>query len=122
MEHLNTLALGLLAANIAFIGADLAAQADLGHRWWWPIPGFVVSAAICVLTCGSTAKVGLGPSPVDFYNSYGATPTAQANAALLALLGKAIDDAPERQKKATFTGAFFVLFATMLACLVIFLA
>lgn len=119
-EHLDTLALGLLAFVGALIAAEVAAQSDLGARWWWPLVGLGISAGFCTATIVAREELSIGPDPAGFYEKYGGLPVVEANVVLLADLRKAADTTIVQRKEDLFSLAFGVLFLTAIAAPIIF--
>jgi hypothetical protein len=108
-EHLDTLALGLLGFAGVLITVDVAAQADLGGRWWWPVVGLALCSVLCITTILARAQFRIGPFPALFYERFGGIDEAEANVVLLADLCKALDESPVRRKEQLFTLAFGAL-------------
>ena len=92
------------------MGAGLvAAQSDLGHRWWWPLVGLGFSSIACIVTFSVGTRLKEGPDPAEFYSTYGGLPAAEANAILLRLLDDALSTAPVRSKVYAWSIAFGLL-------------
>jgi hypothetical protein len=90
----NTYALALAGLGVAVMGIVVAAQNALGADWWVPIPGLAVTTLVALL--GTTRRGSdLGPEAASFYAAFGAAPSEDALAQLLADLIKTLHQVPE---------------------------
>jgi hypothetical protein len=81
--------MGLLGLDGALTAADLAAKDILGGRWWLPLPGLALSAAI-LLGLRRGLHLELGPSPRGFFSLYGGQPGDGSRVLLLSDLDDAL--------------------------------
>lgn len=113
--NLDVQALGLVGFDAALSAAVVAAQQILGHLWWIPVPGLVVST-VAGGSVMAVTRFDLGPSPSDFYSRNRSKGDADGLAQLLAdlLAAQERNAEPLRMK----TGRLVIALASLLLTVV----
>jgi hypothetical protein len=111
----------MLGFDAALATICIAAQRVLGSNWFWPLFGLGISSVAFMYTFAiGRRNAEVGPDPALFYGTYGGMPVAQFNALLLVDIVRATRSPGLRRKQFAFALGFFVLLATLLVALGLF--
>jgi hypothetical protein len=113
-------AMGLLGFNGALVAANVALKDSLHHLWWLPLPGIVISIAMCLLV-SRHYEFEAGPPAALFYAAYGGQTSVNALAQLVADLDFSFQHnlGPLTEKRKWFGRALVTLLATALVAAIV---
>jgi hypothetical protein len=120
-DSIDTKAVGILGFTGLTLGALVAAGSSLGKFWWLPSIGLALSALFSALAIRNR-EFDQGPDLRAFYDTWGGSSLAEANAAMLSeLLGAAARNRGVLVWKGRlFLAAVMVLLLTIMGAGVLF--